>query len=196
MGPIPISIAFTGVFGFLNGKINHLTGRRKYRERTRMQLIDHGIAQGVIGKGPYGSVVTCINLAFIVRKKRGNGETSLHSMDTHPPIPPPGSMDCAFSFSGTSEMTTSVERTSPLMEAAFCRALRVTLVGLGNRGSLENSQRLLRFLPNNLSQIPPVRFLFHGLGRRGHGKESSHLLDEVFPKRLALSQLPHPLTQE
>jgi hypothetical protein len=34
-----------------------------------------------------------------------------------------------FSFSGTSEMTTSVVRRSPLMEAAFCRALRVTFVG-------------------------------------------------------------------
>jgi hypothetical protein len=34
----------------------------------------------------------------------------------------------AFSFSGTSEMTASVVRRSPLMEAAFCRALRVTLV--------------------------------------------------------------------
>jgi hypothetical protein len=125
MGPIPISIAFTGVIGFLNRKINHLTGRRKCRERTRMQLIDHGIAQGMIGKGPHGSVVTCINLAFIVRKKSANSEMSLQSMDTHPPIPPPGSMDCAFSFSGTSEMTASVVRTSPIMEAAFCRVLRV-----------------------------------------------------------------------
>lgn len=51
-----------------------------------MQLIDHGIAQGMIGKGPHGSVVTCINLAFIVRKKSTNGEMSLHSMDTHPPL--------------------------------------------------------------------------------------------------------------
>jgi hypothetical protein len=34
-----------------------------------------------------------------------------------------------FSFSGASAMTTSVVRKRPLMEAAFCRALRVTLTG-------------------------------------------------------------------
>ena len=60
----------------------------------------------------------------------------------------------------------------------------------------KSDQRHPTFLSDHLDQILPVRFLFHGLGRRGHGKESPHLVDEVLPQDLGLSQLLHPLPQE
>jgi hypothetical protein len=44
MGPVQVAVAFTGVFGFLDRKINHLTGSLKYGKGSRMQLIDHGMA--------------------------------------------------------------------------------------------------------------------------------------------------------
>ncbi len=46
-----------------------------------------------------------------------------------PPMPPPGGIAGAFSFSGTSVMRASVVRRSPLIEAAFWSAERVTFAG-------------------------------------------------------------------
>jgi hypothetical protein len=48
-----------------------------------VQLIDHGIPQGVIGEGPHGFLMICINLTFIGRKKNAKGETFLQFMDNH-----------------------------------------------------------------------------------------------------------------
>ncbi len=45
------------------------------------------------------------------------------------PIPPPPGIAGALSFSGFSTTTASVVSSSPAMEAAFCSAVRVTLVG-------------------------------------------------------------------
>ena len=52
-----------------------------------------------------------------------------------PPIPPspPGGM--AGAFSGLSAMTASVVKNRPAIEAAFCSAERVTLVGSGTPAS-------------------------------------------------------------
>src|SRR3989442_6571 len=46
-----------------------------------------------------------------------------------PPMPPPPGIGGIFSFSFFSATTHSVVRSSPAMEAAFCSAVRVTLVG-------------------------------------------------------------------
>ena len=46
-----------------------------------------------------------------------------------PPMPPGGIAGPAFSFSGTSVTNASVVSNRPAIDAAFCNALRVTLVG-------------------------------------------------------------------
>src|SRR5438132_12964517 len=46
-----------------------------------------------------------------------------------PPMPPPPGIGGIFSFSFFSTTTHSVVRSSPAMDAAFCSAVRVTLVG-------------------------------------------------------------------
>src|SRR6266550_2021830 len=46
-----------------------------------------------------------------------------------PPMPPPPGIEGIFSFSFFSTTTHSVVRSSPAMDAAFCSAVRVTLVG-------------------------------------------------------------------
>jgi len=45
----------------------------------------------------------------------------------------------------------------------------------------------LRLLPDDLSQIPPIRFLLHSLRRDSGRKEAPHLIDEILSQGLALS---------
>ena len=56
MDPVLVAVPFTGVFGFLDRKINHLTGCPQYGKGSRMQLSDHGMAQRVIGKWSHGFI--------------------------------------------------------------------------------------------------------------------------------------------
>ncbi len=50
-------------------------------------------------------------------------------MPPMPPIPPPPGIGGVFSFSGISVTMASVVSNRPEIDAAFCNALRVTLVG-------------------------------------------------------------------